>query len=474
MPSSLETDTFWGHKEMSATINQFASKFEQDYKTRINPELITKLAHQAVPVLEHTGWEVTHVGFGFAQTRLPLNAATTNQHGTHQAALISLSADYTGGMALTSVLTGIPLSGIHKCRPEEAASMWLASMDVKYINPSTGHLTGTCRIDDKTIKKIQSRYFQGKRVLVSLPIEFTSNGQQVATAQLRYFVQPTIQLLDNSDKPSALFKQKLKASARMIAGVRASEDPNAKIRVDCPHAATAAGPHGALLAKKLRTVLPQLTDMVLARTEHIDQTINQMGDVQQVVMLGAGLDMRPFRFTDRSPEIKFFELDLPAMLEERERVIAEMGEAKLDGPQRISIAANFLEDNVADLLMAQSSFDPKAKTLFVYEGCSMYFTREENLRVLRDVWKLAKHPESQLWCDLVSQSVVSGETTRPEITAFLNSMDDLGESFIFGSDDPSELLAAIGCRSSQSKTCRSFLQADEPIFDVYQFCVGRA
>ena len=124
-------------------------------------------------------------------------------------------------------------------------------MNVKYINPSTGHLTGTCHIDDETKKKITDRYFQGKRVLVALPIEFKSNGQIVAKAELKYFAQPTIQLLTNSEKPSALFKQKIKASARMIAGVRASKVPEAKIRVDCPHAASAAGPHGELLALSL-------------------------------------------------------------------------------------------------------------------------------------------------------------------------------------------------------------------------------
>jgi len=458
---------------MNATPPQMSLAFDNDYQKRINPDLMNRLLHRAVPVLGHAGWKITKVGFGFAETVLPLNAETTNQHGTHQAALISLSADYTGGMALTTLLTDVPLSGIHKCRPEEAASLWLASMNVKYINPSTGHLTGTCQIDEATIEKIRSRYFQGKRVLVSLPMEFTSNGQKVATAELKYFAQPTSQLLSTSDKPSALFKQKIKASARMIAGVRASEEPNAIIRVDCPHAATAAGPHGALLAKKLRTALPQLTDMVLARTEHIDQTINAMQNVEQVVMLGAGLDMRPFRFANRSPEIKFFEIDLPEMLEERDRVISGMEDARLEVPKRFSIGADFLKDEVAERLLEQSPFDPNKKTLFVYEGCSMYFTEEENLRLLRNVWKLAKHPESQIWCDLVSKSVVSGKTNRPEITAFLTRMDDLGESFIFGSDDPSGLLASIGCQNADSNTCRKFLKTDEPIFDVYQFCIGR-
>ena len=185
--------------------------FLEDYRKRINPELMNRLLYRSVPVLEHTKWEISKVDFGFCETVLPLNQETTNQHGTHQAALISLSADYTGGMALTTVLTGVPLSGIHQCQPEEAASLWLASMNVKYLKPSTGHLTAQCSIDKKTIKRIRARYFSEKRVLVALPITFVSNGNVVAEAELKYFAQPTIQLLSPGKNRSALFTQKLKA-----------------------------------------------------------------------------------------------------------------------------------------------------------------------------------------------------------------------------------------------------------------------
>ena len=119
---------------MNAQPQSRVKTFANDYKNRINPELMTRLAHNAVPVLQYTGWQITKVEFGSVETVLPLNAATTNQHGTHQAALISLSADYTGGMALTTLLTGVPLSGIHKCKSDVAASLWLASMDVKYLS----------------------------------------------------------------------------------------------------------------------------------------------------------------------------------------------------------------------------------------------------------------------------------------------------------------------------------------------------
>lgn len=448
--------------------------FSEDYQTRINPELMNELLHRAVPVLQHAGWSIKKVDFGFCETVLPLNSRTTNQHGTHQAALISLSADYTGGMALTSVLTGVPLSGIHKCRPDNAASLWLASMDVKYVKPSTGHLFGRCTIDPKDIKRIRNRYFSNKRVLVALPITFESNGHTVAVAELKYFAQPTRQLMDCTKKRSALFAQKIKASARMIAGVRASSTANENVRIDCPHATTAAGPHGMLLADKLKSALPQLTDMVHARTHHIDQSFFEMQkrcQIEQVILLGAGLDMRTFRFGKHDPSIRFFEIDLPEMLEERERVICEFVSGS--NLRRYPVAADFRKDDVAAEVLAKTPFDPSLPTLIVYEGCSMYFSESENKKIISNVWQLAGNEHSRIWADFVTTAVVDGNTNSPEIETFLKQMDDLGESFVFGTNAPAEFLHACGCTQGVKTTCREHLVSSESIFDVYQFCVGK-
>ena len=93
-----------------------AITWAQDYDTRVNPTLMTRLLHEAIPVLQWTGWRVTEVQEGCCITELPLNHATTNQHGTHQAALLSLSADYTGGLALATLLRGVPFAGVHPAR----------------------------------------------------------------------------------------------------------------------------------------------------------------------------------------------------------------------------------------------------------------------------------------------------------------------------------------------------------------------
>src|SRR6056297_1511423 len=340
--------------------------WQEDYEQRVNPELMTRLLHAAIPVLKSVDWRITEVKEGSCRSVLPLNQASTNQHGTHQAALISLSADYTGGLALATLLRGVPLAGIHRCRDDNSASLWLAAMDVKYRSPSTGHLEAYCEVPQSLAETVRQRYFAGKRILVSLPVTFTSNNELVAEAEMRYFAQPSAQLNPTPENPriSPLVKQKLKASARMIAGLRATSR-DVQMRIDAGHEREAAGPHGELLALRLSSVLPQLREMVIARTSHIDETLYNVADVKQVVILGVGLDMRPFRLSKSLGHPIFFELDLPEMLQERCRVISQMKTRPM--ASRRMIASDFKRDCVVELLLRHPDFDPTLPTAVVYE-----------------------------------------------------------------------------------------------------------
>ncbi|HMP78418.1 MAG TPA: SAM-dependent methyltransferase [Pirellulaceae bacterium] len=455
--------------------------WEEDYASRVNPHLMTELLQKAVPVLKACDWRVTDVEYGACQTLLPLNQSTTNQHGTHQAALISLSADYTGGLALITLLTGIPMTGVHPCRPEDAASLWLVSMNIKYLTPSTGHLIGRCRIPDQQREMIVKRAAQGKRIFVTLPVEFESNGQKIAEAEMSYFSQPTIQLLEASHHPSVLFNQKIKASARMIAGVRASAGFHVQgkhYRIDCPYSTLAAGPQGELLASKLKAALPQLTEMVMARTQHVDEVIRSVPSLRQVVLLGAGLDMRQFRLKSDIGPVDFIEVDLPPMLEERERVIAQLPDRH--EVHRAMIAADFIHDDIETLLRTSQRINPDLPTVWVYEGCSMYFDDDINRKMLTAMRRLSNHPDSLIWWDFVDTSVVEGRTDIPEVAAFLKKMDDLGESFIFGLHSPNEFLASCGLEAEQTLTVGEYRQQlgrqpnADPVLDLYYFNVARS
>lgn len=460
--------------------NHVIRTWEQDYQRRMNPPLLSTLLHKAVPVLSATNWQVSVVEPGYCETTLPLNSATTNQHGTHQAALISLSADYTGGIALASLIRGVPFAGVHKCSPEESASLWLAAMNVKYVRPSTGHLTGRCRVPDKQAKKIVQRYTAGKRVLVSLPVVFESNGEIVAEAEMKYFAQPTRNLMSGPIEKSTLLNAKAKASARMIAGVRARsfEDQKGTFfkgpRIDCAHASTAAGPHGMLLADKMNRALPQLADMVMARTTHVDKVTDSIPDLKQVVMLGAGLDMRPFRDSFRGRGLRFFELDLPEMLHERERVSREViGYQVAD---RTMIPINFLKDDIAEALLANEKFCVDVPSLFIYEGCSMYFSPEINKLVLDAVRSVMGHPESRLWADFVDVAAIDGSADEASVAAFLERMTDLGESFTCGVKSPEELLSPCKLKLESAITTNELFDhidpAEKHVLDLYWFTVS--
>lgn len=455
--------------------------------TIYSPDVMTRLLWEAVPVLKSCDFRITDVKPGYAQTRLPLNHATTNQHGTHQAALISLSADYTGGMALTTAFAGDPLAGIHRCDQQESASLWLVGMDMRYHKPSTGHMIGTCNIDQELFQKLSRRYQNGKRVLVPLEIEFRSNGDLVATGELKYYAQTTSSLQKPSKgKISSLVEQKLKASARMIAGIRAMLEGSRKVfcRVDdrichleCENLAKySAGAHGMLLAEKMLKKLPQLVSFVHGRTEHIDATIGGLEDLKQIVLVGAGLDLRTLLHTQLRPDIRTFELDLPEMLEERQKVIDRI--SNVGALDRTSVECDFLNHSIADRMNSLNSFNPTLKTAFIYEGCSMYFSEENNRRILSEIHSLMQHADSILWVDFVSEDILGNGSADPGIIAFLEAMVDLGEKFVFGQSDCAKFFDSLDFATQEVVTTDEYLKGTQhgcadSVLRQYRFCVAK-
>jgi methyltransferase (TIGR00027 family) len=193
------------------------------------------------------------------------------------------------------------------------------------------------------------------------------------------------------------------------------------------------------------------------------------------VLVGVGLDMRPFRLAAEMPDVHFFEIDLPPMLAERERVAQQV--KNCDHVQRTTIAADFILDDLSQVLRNCEALDPHIPTAVIYEGCSMYFERAINEKIYRAMGEIMRHPESRIWTDFVKNDVVIGETTYPEVTQFLKSMDDLGESFIFGHNSPDDFALDCGLRPVYTITVRDYRQSlgqpsNDPVLDTYQFAVA--
>lgn len=455
--------------------DHFAIPWSQDYLQRTNPKLLTKLLRESVPVVQYIGFRFDEVAEGFCRSSLPLNIESANQHGSHQAALMSLAADYTGGAAFSTLLRGVPIAGIHPGNDRQSAALWLANMNVKYLAPSAGDLTVTCHISLEDCHAIQDRYFAGRRVLARLVVHFACDGERVAVAEMAYFAQPSWQIRSTTEstRSSRLFRHKLKASARLIAGLRGGLGGKSKLRFHCPHSRFVAGPHGKLLAERLNRVLPELQDLVLARTQHVDSVLlhGLQNGIQQVVLVGAGLDVRAFGYGELGTQATYFEVDLPEMLEERRRVLSHLND--LPALRRHPIAMNFEEHRLDDVLNAHSAFDPRLPTAFIYEGCSMYFDEPTNIAMTLAMKRLMQHPESFLWIDFVGRDVVSGGHDHEGIDAFIDGMKELGETFIYGTDSPALLLEDLGFSSVSQTTAAELFDVGNAVADRYRFVVAR-
>ena len=121
---------------------------------------------------------------------------------------------------------------------------------------------------------------------------------------------------------------------------------------------------------------------VNARTHHIDALLVEAlsKGVTQVVNLGAGLDSRAYRFRNRFPNVRFFELDLPAMIvTKRERVMKIFGSV----PDKVILVPTDFTARPLSEVLRDAGYDRTQRTFFIWEGVTMYLPEAANVNTLR-------------------------------------------------------------------------------------------
>jgi methyltransferase (TIGR00027 family) len=121
---------------------------------------------------------------------------------------------------------------------------------------------------------------------------------------------------------------------------------------------------------------------VNARTHHIDALLVDAlsTGATQVVNLGAGLDSRAYRFRERFPRARFFELDLPAMIAaKRERVVKILGAV----PDRVVLVPTDFTARPLDQVLRDAGYDRTQRTFFIWEGVTMYLPEAADVSTLR-------------------------------------------------------------------------------------------
>jgi methyltransferase (TIGR00027 family) len=121
-----------------------------------------------------------------------------------------------------------------------------------------------------------------------------------------------------------------------------------------------------------RTV-PGSWTIITCRKRYIDDKLNEaLGNIDSVVVLGAGMDTRAYRLARRS-DIPVFEVDLPVNIERKKAAVQHA-----IGPQPSSVhlvPLDFERDDLIGALTGQG-YRTDARTFFIWEAVTQYLTED--------------------------------------------------------------------------------------------------
>ncbi len=448
--------------------------WEADRKARFEIEPLTASFHRSVPSLKYLDWRIEEIGRGWAITRLPLNVESSNQYITQQAALMLLAADYTGGIALSTLFEHTPIIGFHPQRTDFGAYLWGAAASIKWLRPSTDDLILKSVIPERDWDEIASTFAAGNEVRYKARIKMHSGiGKIAAVSDFQYWARSSYSLRATGSSLSTthhMLTHKLRTSARLIAGLRSWANGSAgssEAKID-PFAAAAAGPQGLAMAKKFSAETPQLGDLVRARTADCDAALRAFSEAHDkfvVVNIGSGYDARPWRMSGLG-EVHFVMLDLPVMTKDRERVLPP----ESDSSYTISnLSFDIISQDIRSVLN-EAGIDDNAPKFVIWEGGSMYFSQIEFAALTNSI-KSVMTTDSEFWFDFVSQAAVEDKTDEPEVQNFMDSMRIIGEPFVRGFSDVQRELSESGFVARHVVTAKESLDSDDPVTRHYAFAL---
>jgi methyltransferase (TIGR00027 family) len=158
------------------------------------------------------------------------------------------------------------------------------------------------------------------------------------------------------------------------------------------------------IAKKV--LYPGAYEYILARTAFVDGIIDRAlrENIPQIVFLGAGYDSRPYRFRNFIKQTHIFELDAPATQQSKRELLRK---ADIVVPQQVVfVPINFSSESLKDALFG-AGFTASQKTLFIWEGVTMYLSTDaidDTLRSIRSVsapGSLVFFDYHSLWAEMV-------------------------------------------------------------------------
>lgn len=180
-----------------------------------------------------------------------------------------------------------------------------------------------------------------------------------------------------------------------------------------------------------------IANIVLSRSRRFDDLIaSHASSVAQLVVLGAGLDTRAYGPL-AGAGMAMFELDKSALQRSKRTALTR---AKLKADHVHFVEVNFSDANWIEALTA-SAYDPSLKTIFLWEGVTLYLTEAEVRDTLAAI-KANTTPGSIVALDLYGKRLLD----IGKKGAGARALEATRERFQFGLDfaaDPDAVLLAF-------------------------------
>jgi methyltransferase (TIGR00027 family) len=175
----------------------------------------------------------------------------------------------------------------------------------------------------------------------------------------------------------------------------------------------------------LDVTLPRGTiDFALAREKYVHDLMARevRAGAQQVVILGAGFDTRIYRIAEAA-SLPIFEVDHPLTQAAKRQALAGVIE-RLPAGHRF-VAVDFDKDQMPEVL-GTNGYDPRLRTLFVWQGVIMYLTAAGVDATLEFVAGQSA-PGSLLIFDYFESEIL----TSPDAAKIRKTLERMGEPITF-------------------------------------------
>jgi methyltransferase (TIGR00027 family) len=178
---------------------------------------------------------------------------------------------------------------------------------------------------------------------------------------------------------------------------------------------------------------PGVMGFLAARDRYIDDILQGFLEdgLQQLVILGAGFDSRAYRFDGLRDRVKVFEVDHPATQANKlARVQAIFGEIQ----KHVTYVPVDFNTQTLEQRLPESGYDANLKTLFIWQGVTMYLTAEGVDETLRFVVQHSA-PGSAIVFDYIYRLVLDGVQKHGEVSNMRRYRFMTGEGLTFGIEE---------------------------------------